>query len=168
MTAELTSTPLGTPDSRTANLYAAIAAAWYWLHHSSSHIHRPMQPFVLGPDFAASVAVAQTTHHRHIVTTCARIVSLYSWELPAMRTVTHPASTEALPQEGLDPTMSAWHPLDSTTDLGIHFWKLGSGLIDLRRVGPFDQAPPLQFGRFAAAEQKLLDDTLRVVRTISP
>jgi IclR family pca regulon transcriptional regulator len=38
--------------------------------------------------------------------------------------------------------------------LGVHFWELGNGIIELKRLSKFDDAPALQFGRFGARQME--------------
>jgi hypothetical protein len=169
-TAELSRTSSLVPTGREADLYAAIATSWYWSNPRGGHIQRPMRQFVLGPDFAAVAARWPDSVYGAIVAACARIVSLHNWELLGVQIAKHAQGTGTLPKEGLDPVMSEWYPLDGTSGLGVHFWRLGSGVIELRSVGPFNHAPALQFARFAATERKLSEEVRRTVdgRTRGP
>ena len=50
--------------------------------------------------------------------------------------------------EALDPLRSWWLPLTNTPELGIHFWQLVLVPVELRCIGPVDDPPSLQRGRF--------------------
>jgi hypothetical protein len=165
-TAELTRTSSSpAPAGKEADLYAEIVRRWYWSISRGGHIQRPVQPFVLGPNFAASVAQWPDSVYGHIVAACARVVSLHNWELLGRVKVTkHAKDMGTQGQEGLDPVTAAWYPLDGAPELGIHFWRLGGGIIDVRSVGPFKQAPALQFGRFAAETLQLEEDIREAVK----
>jgi hypothetical protein len=163
-TAELTRTSSSTSASAEANLYAAITRLWYWSIPRGGHIQRPMHRFVLGPGFAASVAQWPDSVYGDIVAACVRVVSLHHWELLGRVKLAKHAEGMGTGQECLDPVSAAWYPLDGASELGVHFWRLGSGVIDVRSVGPFKQAPALQFGRFAAETQKLEGDIRQAVK----
>jgi hypothetical protein len=51
--------------------------------------------------------------------------------------------------EALDPRGSWWQPLAGNTELGVHYWRLALDIIELRGVGPVDEPPVLEYGRFA-------------------
>lgn len=161
-TAELTRTS-PTSASVEADLYAAITMSWYWSNPRGGHIGRPMQRFVLGPDFAASVARWPDSVYEHIVSACARIVSLHNWELRGLKVAKHADGAGTPPKECFDPVTPAWYPLGGGLGPGVHFWRLGGGVIEIRSVAPFGRAPMLQFERFAAAERKLAEDVRRAV-----
>lgn len=166
-TADLTRMSSHTPASAEADLYAEIARSWFWSKPKGEHIQRPMQRFVLGPDFAASVGRWPDSVYGHIIGACARVVSLENWELLAVE-VPKPAASVGTPaREWCDPLTLEWYPLDGESELGVHFWRLGGGVIEVRSIGPFYQAPALQFGRFAAAERKLEQDVRRAVERMT-
>lgn len=121
------------------------------MHQPGEHIRHPMQPYVLGPDFASTAQSESRQVRGEIVALCARIVSLYRWELPDLRVAKHAAGFGKVPQEALDPATPLWHPLPMTSGLGVHFWWLGAGPTELRSVGRFNHAPALEFDRFAEA-----------------
>lgn len=148
------------PAKAQAELYVEITASWYWSNPRGGHIWRPIQAFVLAPDFHDSVARWPGATHGRIIAACARIVSLYRWELVGMKVANHAEGSGTRAGEGLDPVTAAWYPLEGTSEVGVHFWQLGCGLTDLRSVAPFNQAPALEFGRFAMAERKR-DDRIR-------
>jgi hypothetical protein len=164
-TAELMSTSSPMSASGEADVYAAIATSWYRSNPRDRHIQKPMQPFVVDPGFAASLARWPDAVYEHVIAACARIVSLHSWELAGMQVAEHAEGAGTPPQECLDPLTPQWCPLGraSASGLGVHFWRLGGGVIEIRSVGPFNIAPALQFGRFAAAEQKLEEDVRQAV-----
>ncbi len=81
---------------------------------------------------------------------CAMVVSVESWRLLEVR-----QTAAGCPlKEGLDPVSTWWHPLSSTAEVGLHFWRLGIGMIELRSVGPVDDPPQLQFGRFTERNRR--------------
>lgn len=148
-------------------LYAAVAHTWYCLHPPGEHIRRPMQPYVLGPHFASTAKSEPGPVREEIIAVCARIVSMYRWELPDAIVAKHAVGFGRVPQEALDPATPLWHPLPTTPRLGVHFWRLGAGPIELRSVGLFDHAPPLEFHRFADAEHQFKKECSAVARTTS-
>ena len=165
--ADLTRRSSHTPASAEADLYAAIARLWFWSTPKGGHIQRPMQRFVLGPDFAASVARSPDSVYGHIVGACAQVVSLDNWELLGVKVPKRAGGAGTLSGECFDPLTWAWYPLDGESGLGVHFWRLGGGVIEVRSIGPLNQAPALQFGRFAAAERKLEQDVRRAVERMT-
>lgn len=148
-TLELTPDRLSPSPYSEAELYAAIARAWHAMHQPGEHIRRSMQSYVLGPPFASTAESEPGPVRGEIVAVCARIVSLYRWELPDLRVAKHAVGFGVVPREALDPATPLWHPLPVTSGRGVHFWRLGAGPIELRCVGSFDHAPSLEFGRFA-------------------
>jgi hypothetical protein len=44
--------------------------------------------------------------------------------------------------------------VDQPSLLGVHYWELGSGIVELKRLSKFEKPPILQFGRFAAQKKE--------------
>jgi hypothetical protein len=149
-----------TPMASEADLYAAIVSAWYQTHPQGEHIKRPIRPYVFGPEFAKAVWVQPNVIRRHLVAVCARIVSLEAWQLPELLVAKNAPGMGVVPKEILDPAVALWHPANTPAELGVHFWRLGAGMIELRDVGPFDRPPALEFGRFAEAERRLEEEAV--------
>jgi hypothetical protein len=126
-----------------------------------------MQPFVFGPELAQTVRLQADSLRAQAIRACSHIVSLYEWELWGLR-VTRPASgVGGLAREALDPVLARWYPLDRASALGVHFWKLAGGVIELRALAPFDRPPALRFGRLAEADRRLVQEVHVAVERIT-
>jgi hypothetical protein len=137
----------GVPKRTHAQVYAEIALTWAQMHPPSVHPENPMRTYVVAPSFAEQVWAHADTG-RQVFAACARIVSTERWRLTeAKPTVRGERLTEAL-----DPLCSWWLPLTSNNGLGVHYWQLALDIIELRSVGPVDEPPQLQYGRFAGRD----------------
>lgn len=117
-----------------------------------------MKTYAVAPGFAQQVWGRTGVDPQEVIMTCARIISVEAWRLTEARRIAG-ASSEA--REGLDPLASWWLPLASTDEVGVHYWKLGVGLIELRSVGPVEQPPKLEYGRFAERDRRRETITIR-------
>jgi hypothetical protein len=57
----------------------------------------------------------------------------------------------ATPKESLDPATAWWQALPEPGELGLHFWVLGNGTVELRSLAPYDEPSTPEYGRFADA-----------------
>lgn len=133
-----------------ADVYAEIARAWCGMYPPGEHLEYPMQTHVIAPGFAREVWGREGIDPQEVIAVCARVVSVESWRLTEAR---HTVVCEIL-EEGLDPVGSWWHPLTSTPDVGLHFWRLAIGPIELRSIAPIDDLPRLECGRFTARNRR--------------
>jgi hypothetical protein len=131
-------------------LYAEISRAWYRMGSPGVHIACPMQPFAIGPELAYAVWSRPEDYAQRIVAVCARVVTFRGWQLPAAQQI---EGVDGPPGEALDPAAAWWHPIEKPSGLGMHYWILGNGTIELRSLAPVDAPPPLEYGRRAAADQ---------------
>jgi hypothetical protein len=133
-----------------ADVYAVVALAWFHLHQPSEHLANPMKVYAVCPDFARDVWGRPDVDPHEVIAVCARIVSVEKWQLTeGQQTAGCARLTEAL-----DPLNAWWQPLGGADGLGVHYWRLAVGIIELRSVGPVDQPPALQFGRFTERERR--------------
>jgi hypothetical protein len=143
-----------------ADVYAEIARAWCQQHPPSEHLECPMQRHVVGPDFARAVWGRPDIDPQEVIAVCAKVVSVESWRLSEARQTAAGCPME----EGLDPVSAWWHPLRCTAEVGLHFWRLAIGMIELRSVGPVDDPPRLQFGRFTERNRRREEAALSRIR----
>jgi hypothetical protein len=133
-----------------ADVYAGIVLAWWGMYRQGEHLEHPMSPYVIGPGFARTVWSRVATDRGRIFVACARIVSVEKWRLADARRL----AVECLFTEALDPASVWWLPIDESSGVGVHFWRLVNRTIELRSVGALHAPPELQFGRFAARERR--------------
>lgn len=140
----------GAPKHNDADVYAEIARAWYRMRPSSDHTEYPMRKHVVTPNFARQVWGRAGIDPQAVIDVCARVVSEDDWRLN--RQARQTAKCGRL-EHTLDPVTGWWYPLNNTETVGLHFWRLVIGTIELRSVGPVDESPPLQSGRFGMRER---------------
>jgi hypothetical protein len=128
----------GASKRTVADVYAGIARAWFQMHPASRHLENPMQKYAVAPGFAQQVWGRTDVDPQEIIVACATIVSVEKWRLTKGQQT---AGCGKL-QEALDPTGAWWQPLHDTDELGVHYWILAVGIIELRSVGPVDDPPP--------------------------
>jgi hypothetical protein len=130
------------------DLYVEITMAWYQMQSHGLAVDRPMRSYVLGNGFAESVKDSPPRLDlQHISAICALVISSNSWELDDLRKVLDTQRIGGRPRSALDPVCAWWYPLDKPSVLGVHYWELGNGLVELRRLARFDKPPALLFGR---------------------
>jgi hypothetical protein len=130
------------------DLYLEITIAWYQMQSRGLAVDRPMRSYVFGRGFAESVKDSPPrVELQHISEICALVVSSNSWELDDLKKVLDTQSIGGSPRTTLDPVCAWWYPLDRPSVLGVHYWELANGLVELRRLARFDKPPALQFGR---------------------
>lgn len=130
------------------DVYLEITIAWYEVQTRGSAVDRPLRSYVLGRGFADSVKDSPPrVDLQHISAICALVLTSNSWELQDVRKVLDTQSIGNRPRTPLDPVMAWWYPLDKPSVLGVHYWELGNGLVELRRLAKFDKPPALQTGR---------------------
>jgi hypothetical protein len=135
-------------------LYMDITLAWYQAQPQGFHLDRVLRPFVLGSGFATSVDGHRAYLERHrVAEICALVVCSHPWELDGLQKVLDVQGIGRVPKDELDPVCAWWYPLASPSLLGVHYWELGSGIVELKRVSKFDKPPSLQFGRYAAQKK---------------
>jgi hypothetical protein len=133
------------------DLYVGITVAWYRMRNHGLDISHAIRSYVLGDGFAKSVQDALSeVSFEQVIAICALVVSSKAWELAGLRKILDTQNIHRAPIEALDPVCAWWYPLGEPPDLGIHYWELGNGIIELRRLSRFVLPPGLQFGRLAA------------------
>jgi hypothetical protein len=137
-------------------LYMAITLAWYQAQTRGFHVDRVLRPFVLGSGFARSVDAHREYWELHrVAAICALLVCSQPWELDGLQKILDVQGIGRVPKDDLDPVCAWWYPLAPLPSLlGIHFWELGSGVVELKTLSRFETPPSLQFGRFAAAKRR--------------
>lgn len=132
-------------------LYMGITAAWYHEQRRLPHIDRPMRPYVLGTGFAKSVEESpRRIDVQHVTAICAVLVSSDVLLLDGLRPVLDTQGAGRAPKHRLDSLNAWWLPLRHRDGLGLHYWELANGILELRRLHRFERPPPLVYGRFAA------------------
>jgi hypothetical protein len=133
------------------DLYVGITVAWYQMQPHGLSADHVLRPYVLGTGFASSVKDAPTrVDLEHVTATCALILCSNPWELDGLRKILDTQSISRPPRHELDPVCAWWLPLDRPSILGVHYWELGNGIVELRRLSRFEKPPALHFGRFSA------------------
>lgn len=136
-------------------LYVEITVAWYQTQPRGTHIDRALRPYALGTGFADSVMNSpRGADLQHVAAICALLICSRPWQLDGLRMVTDTQGIGRAPKHELDPVCAWWYPLDKPHVLGVHYWELGSGTLELKRLSRFDKPPALLFGRFAAERSK--------------
>ncbi len=141
------------------DLYLEITIAWYQMQTTGLAIDRPLRSYVLGRGFAESVKeTPPRLDLQDISAICALVVSSKSWELDDLQKVLDTQSIGNRPRTELDPVCAWWYPLDRPSTLGVHYWELANGVVELRLLARFDKPPALRFGR---ANQRSVRDTTK-------
>jgi hypothetical protein len=128
-----------------ADVYAGIARAWWTMHRPAGHHEHPMRTYLVCPGFAEEVWGHPDIDSNDVFAVCARLVALEDYRVRETATITR--KDEGL-SEALDPLRGWWLPLTNTPGLGVHFWQLVLVPVELRCIGPVDDPPSLQYGRF--------------------
>jgi hypothetical protein len=105
-----------------------------------------MRTYLVRPGFADEVRRCSQVDPHDVFAVCARLVSMDDFRVRETATITK--KCEGL-TEGLDPLRGLWLPLTNTPELGVHFWQLVVVPVELRCIGPVDDPPSLEYGRFA-------------------
>jgi hypothetical protein len=129
-------------------LYAEIARAWCRIHPPAARVRHPMQPFAVSPAFTSAVWGQREDYAQKIIAVCARIISRRQ---PHGEGAQQVSALTATPRESLDPATAWWQALPELGELGLHFWVLGNGTIELSSLAPYDEPSPPEYGRFADA-----------------
>jgi len=128
-----------------ADVYAGIARAWWSLYSDSERHEHLMRTYLVRPGFAQEVWGRSDVDPQDVLAACARLVSMEDYR---MREAAQMTRAGGKLRESLDPRHGWWAPLAGTPELGIHFWQLVLVPVDLRSIGPVDEPPLLQYGRF--------------------
>ncbi len=132
------------------DLYVEITLAWYQRQPRGLKPNFPFRPYLLGRGFAESVkASPKGVDREHVAAVCALLVSLEPWQLGRLQKVMDTQGIGLVPKGALDPVSAWWYPLNKPSVLGIHYWELGNGTIELQSLARFDKPPALRFSRFA-------------------
>lgn len=132
-------------------LYVEITVAWHQTHPRGSHVDRAFMALrargrLCKLSYGQCGTRGPSTRGRDL-----RAGGLLAaLALDRMRRVVDTQGVGRIPTDIFDPLCAWWFPLDAPRVLGVHYWELGSGILELRRLGKFDKPPALQFGRFAA------------------
>ena len=129
-----------------ADVYAGIARAWWITHRAGEHHESPMRTYLVRPGFADEMWRHSEVDPHDVLAVCARLVAMEDFRVREAATMTR--KCEGL-TEGLDPVRGLWLPLTDTPELGVHFWQLVVVPVELRCIGPVDDPPSLEYGRFA-------------------
>jgi hypothetical protein len=145
------------------DLYIKITIAWYQAQPRGPHIDRVLRPYVLGTGFAKSVQDTPTyVDLQHVAAICALVVSSETWRLDGLQKVLDTHGIGRAPKDIYDPVTAWWYPLDKASVLGIHYWELANGTLELRLLHRFDRPPPVLLGRFATErDHQAVDPTNR-------
>jgi hypothetical protein len=135
------------------DLYVGITVAWYGMRNYGLDISHAIRSYILGDGFADSVQMALSeVALEQVIAICALVVSSRPWELAGLRKILDTQNIHRVPREALDPVCAWWYPLDEPPDLGVHYWELGNGILELCQLSRFETAPALQFDRLAAEQ----------------
>lgn len=135
------------------DLYVEIIMSWYQMQPHGLGIDHAFRPYVLGAGFASSVRDSEAhVKLEHVGAMCALVVSSQPWQLNGLRKILDTQNIGRIPKTGLDPLCAWWYPLGKPYILGIHYWELGNGTVELRRLSRFEKPPPIQLGRVAAEQ----------------
>jgi hypothetical protein len=130
------------------DLYVEITVAWYQMQRHGLAVDRAFRSYVLGRGFANSVKdFPPRVDLQHVAAICALVVTSNPWELDDLQKVLDTQGIGGRPRSALDPVCAWWYPLDKPSVLGVHYWELASGIVELRRLARFEKPPALQFGR---------------------
>jgi hypothetical protein len=114
-----------------ADVYSEIVRVWWSMYPSSERLDHVIQPFVIGPEFAHAVGEHSVADSERAIIACARIVSTERWQLRDAILLSRKLSFI----EAFDPASAWWLPLYDQSGMGVHFWRLVTGTIELRSVG---------------------------------
>ncbi len=133
-----------------ADVYSEIVRAWWSLY--PDHLDHAMQRFVVGRNFAHTICSESLANREDTIAACARIVSTERWQLRDAVCVRGDFQFS----EVFDPASAWWVPLQEAgeSSLGVHFWRLVNGMIELRDIATLDDPPALCHGRFAERERE--------------
>jgi hypothetical protein len=135
------------------DLYVEITMAWYQIQPHGLGIDSPFRPYILGAGFANSVSANEAyVELGRVAAICALVISSHPWQLNGLRKVLDTQNIGRVPKTSLDPLCAWWYPLGKPYILGIHYWELGSGTIELRCLNRFEKPPPIRLGRVAAEQ----------------
>lgn len=127
-------------------LYTEIARAWCRIYPPATRVRYPMQPFAVGPDLASVIWEQREDYAQNVIAVCARVVSRREPQGEGAQQV---GALTATPEESLDPATDWWLAVPELGELGLHFWVLGNGTVELRKLAPYDDPPLAEYGRFA-------------------
>lgn len=134
-------------------LYVEITMAWYQRQPHGLGVDRAFRPYIVGAGFVNSVRDSEAqVELGHVAAVCALLISSQPWQLDGLRKILDTQNIGRVPKTGLDPLCAWWHPLGEPYILGIHYWELGSGTVELRRLSRFEKPPPIQLGRVAVEQ----------------
>jgi hypothetical protein len=114
--------------------------------HPGEHHKHLMRTYLVHPGFATEVWGRSDVDPHDVLAVCARLIALEDFRVKATATMTQKGEKLS---EGFDPRCGWWLPLTDSPELGIHFWQLVLVPVELRCIGPVDDPPSLQYGRFA-------------------
>jgi hypothetical protein len=123
-------------------MYVAVGLAWCRLLTREQRRKRPLGPFVLGRDFARSVADSRLDGLA-VASVCARLACRHTWQRDAGEAL--PIS--APPRDALDPAAAWWRPLGSLDGPGVHYVELGTGTVEFLTIAHRNDRPDLRLPR---------------------
>ena len=116
------------------DMYLAVTKAWCRMFSREERRKHPLGPYVLGRDFARSVANAPIDG-RHVASVCSQLACRHmrgrgeSWPL------------EYLPQGALDPAVAWWCVIEEPDGFGVHHVELGGGTLEFLSVAHRNDQP---------------------------
>ena|SRR6202035_5543668 len=119
------------------DMYLAVTTAWCRMFSRTERRKHPLRPYVLGRDFARSVA-GVPVDGLYVATVCARLACRrmqgrgVSWPL------------EHSPQEALDPAAAWWYGMEEPEGFGVHHAELGGGTLEFLLVAHRNERPNLE------------------------
>jgi hypothetical protein len=127
-------------------LYAEIVRAWCRIYPPAARVRHPMQPFAINRAFTPAVWGQREDYAQKIIAVCARVISRRQ---PHGEGAQQVSVLTATPQESSDPATAWWQEVPELGGLGLHFWVLGNGTVELRGLAAYDEPPTPEYGRFA-------------------
>jgi hypothetical protein len=132
-------------------LYAEIARAWCRIYPPAARVRHPMQPFAVNRVFTSAVWGQREDYAQKIIAVCARVISRRQPHGEGAQPV---SALTATPRESLDPATAWWQAVPELGALGLHFWVLGNGTIELRSLAAYDEPPMPEYERFADTQHE--------------
>jgi hypothetical protein len=120
------------------------------MHCAGEHHEHLMRTYLVHPGFTEEVWGRHDVDPHDVLAVCASLVALEDYRIGEQASLTKKCDGLT---EGLDPIRGWWLQLPNAPKLGVHFWQLVIVPVELRSIGPIDDPPPLQYGRFTERER---------------
>jgi hypothetical protein len=122
------------PPQPDESMYLAVTREWCRALSYEERRKHPMGPYVLGRNFARSVAQA-AVDRQHVAHICARLACRHIRDRAESWPLAH------LPQEALDPAVAWWCAIEEPASLGVHYVELGGGTLEFLSVADQNDRP---------------------------